>query len=105
MPATRVDHVGSLLRPTYLKDAFQRFARQELSREDLGAVQSRAIISTQNGNVRMGRDIPRYARLIESGALTADPIITRTYGLDEINQAMENSRSHADVCGIIIPSR
>jgi 5-methyltetrahydropteroyltriglutamate--homocysteine methyltransferase len=43
MPATRVDHVGSLLRPTYLKDAFQRFARQELSREDLGAVQSRAI--------------------------------------------------------------
>src|SRR6185436_338035 len=43
MPATRVDHVGSLLRPTYLKDAFERFARQELSREDLGAVQSRAI--------------------------------------------------------------
>jgi 5-methyltetrahydropteroyltriglutamate--homocysteine methyltransferase len=44
MQATRVDHVGSLLRPTYLKDAFQRFARQELSQEDFGAVQNRAIV-------------------------------------------------------------
>src|ERR1700752_2969632 len=43
MPATRVDHVGSLLRPADLKDAFQRFARQELSRADLGAFQDRAI--------------------------------------------------------------
>src|SRR5512138_72148 len=44
MQATRVDHVGSLLRPGYLKDAFQRFARQELSKEDLAAVQDRAIV-------------------------------------------------------------
>jgi 5-methyltetrahydropteroyltriglutamate--homocysteine methyltransferase len=43
MQATRVDHVGSLLRPAYLKDAFQRFARQALSKEDLGAVQDRAV--------------------------------------------------------------
>jgi 5-methyltetrahydropteroyltriglutamate--homocysteine methyltransferase len=43
MQATRVDHVGSLLRPAYLKDAFQRFARQELSKEDFGAVQDRAV--------------------------------------------------------------
>jgi methionine synthase II (cobalamin-independent) len=44
MQATRVDHVGSLLRPGYLKDAFQRFALQELSKEDFGAVQDRAIV-------------------------------------------------------------
>ena len=43
MQASRVDHVGSLLRPGYLKDAFQRFARRDISREDLGAVQDRAI--------------------------------------------------------------
>jgi len=43
MQATRVDHVGSLLRPAYLKDAFQRFAGRALSQEDLGAVQDRAI--------------------------------------------------------------
>ena len=43
MRATRVDHVGSLLRPGYLKDAFQRFAGQEIPKEDLDAVQDRAI--------------------------------------------------------------
>jgi 5-methyltetrahydropteroyltriglutamate--homocysteine methyltransferase len=43
MQATRVDHVGSLLRPADLKDAFQRFAHQELSKEDFGAVQDRAV--------------------------------------------------------------
>lgn len=43
MHVTRVDHVGSLLRPAYLKEAFQRFARQELSKEDLGAAQDRAV--------------------------------------------------------------
>jgi 5-methyltetrahydropteroyltriglutamate--homocysteine methyltransferase len=43
MQASRVDHVGSLLRPGYLKDAFQRFARRGVSKEDLGAVQDRAI--------------------------------------------------------------
>jgi 5-methyltetrahydropteroyltriglutamate--homocysteine methyltransferase len=43
MQATRVDHVGSLLRPAYLKEAFRRFARQELSKEELGAAQDRAV--------------------------------------------------------------
>jgi len=43
MQATRVDHVGSLLRPAYLKEAFQRFARQALAAEELRAVQDRAI--------------------------------------------------------------
>jgi len=43
MQATRVDHVGSLLRPVYLKDAFRRFARRELPETELRAVQDRAI--------------------------------------------------------------
>ena len=43
MPATRVDHVGSLLRPAYLKDAFHRFAQRELPEFELHAVQDRAV--------------------------------------------------------------
>jgi len=43
MPATRVDHVGSLLRPAYLKDAFRRFAQRELPEPELRALQDRAI--------------------------------------------------------------
>jgi len=43
MQATRVDHVGSLLRPAYLKDAFRGFAQGELPEAELRAVQDRAI--------------------------------------------------------------
>jgi len=43
MQATRVDHVGSLLRPAYLKDAFRRFAQRELPEPELRALQDRAI--------------------------------------------------------------
>lgn len=39
----RVDHVGSLLRPEYLKDAFRRFAAKEISEQQLGETQDRAI--------------------------------------------------------------
>jgi len=39
----RVDHVGSLLRPAYLKDAFRRFAQRELSQDELRAAENRAI--------------------------------------------------------------
>ena len=43
MKTMRVDHVGSLLRPEYLKDAFSRFAAGGLSEQDLKTVQDRAI--------------------------------------------------------------
>ena len=43
MEAMRVDHVGSLLRPAYLKDAFGRFARRELSSDELRGAQDRAV--------------------------------------------------------------
>jgi 5-methyltetrahydropteroyltriglutamate--homocysteine methyltransferase len=42
-PPFRADHVGSLLRPQYLKDARDRFQRQEISKEDLRATEDKAI--------------------------------------------------------------
>jgi 5-methyltetrahydropteroyltriglutamate--homocysteine methyltransferase len=39
----RVDHVGSLLRPQALKDAFRRFALGKLSQDELRAAQDEAI--------------------------------------------------------------
>jgi S-(hydroxymethyl)glutathione dehydrogenase/alcohol dehydrogenase len=68
------------------------------------AVQSRAIISTQNGNVRMRADIPRFARLIEDGLVTADPIVTTKYALDDINDALHASDEKRDLSGVIMPS-
>lgn len=39
----RTDHVGSLLRPEYVKDAFRRFAVKQISEEQLGETQDQAI--------------------------------------------------------------
>ena len=68
------------------------------------AVQSRAILSAQNGNVRMRHDLPRFIRMLEDGWITAEPIITRRYTLDEINDALHASDEKRDLSGVIVPN-
>ncbi len=68
------------------------------------AVQSRAILSAQNGNVRMRHDLPRFIRMLEDGWVTAEPIITRRYTLDEINEALHASDEKRDLSGVIVPN-
>ncbi len=68
------------------------------------AVQSRAIISAQNGNVRMRHDLPRFIRMMEDGLVTPEPIITRRYSLDEINDALHASAEKRDLSGVIVPN-
>jgi S-(hydroxymethyl)glutathione dehydrogenase/alcohol dehydrogenase len=66
-------------------------------------VQSRAILSAQNGNCRMRRDLPRFIAMIEDGVVTPEPIITRRYALDEINEALSASADKRDLSGVIVP--
>ncbi|WP_461173364.1 zinc-binding dehydrogenase [Arthrobacter sp. Z1-9] len=66
------------------------------------AVQSRQMLSTQNGNVRMRRDLPRYIDLLERGLLEAEPIITSRYGLEDINVALQRSESLHDLSGVFV---
>jgi S-(hydroxymethyl)glutathione dehydrogenase/alcohol dehydrogenase len=68
------------------------------------AVMSRAIISTQNGNVRMRADLPRFIRMMEEGDVTAEPIVTTRYALDDINEALHASDEKRDLSGIIVPA-
>ncbi len=42
-PPFRADHVGSLLRPQHLKEARARFTRNELTKEQLRAIEDDAI--------------------------------------------------------------
>src|SRR5207248_3219524 len=51
------------------------------------AVQSRAILSAQNGHVRMRHHLPIYIRMMEDGLLRPEEIVTRRYTLDEIDEA------------------
>jgi S-(hydroxymethyl)glutathione dehydrogenase/alcohol dehydrogenase len=69
------------------------------------SVQSRAILSAQNGNVRMRHDLPRFIRMMEDGWITSEPIITKRYSLDEINDALHASAEKRDLSGVIIPNR
>lgn len=66
------------------------------------AVQSRQVLSTQNGNVRMRRDLPAYVRLLERGVLDPAPVITSTYALDDINTALQRSERLEDLSGVFV---
>lgn len=65
------------------------------------ALQSRQILSSQNGQVHMRSDLQRYTGLVERGQLSAEHILTRTYDLSELDLARDNSGSLEDVCGVI----
>jgi S-(hydroxymethyl)glutathione dehydrogenase / alcohol dehydrogenase len=68
------------------------------------AVQSREVISAQNGRVRMRHDLPRFIRMMEDGLVTPEPIITREYALDQINDALDASMDKRDLSGVIVPN-
>ena len=68
------------------------------------AVQSREIISAQNGRVRMRHDLPRFIRMMEDGLVDPEPIITNTYALDQINDALHASMDKRDLSGVIVPN-
>jgi Zn-dependent alcohol dehydrogenase len=67
------------------------------------AAQSRRILSAQNGNCRMRHDLPRFIRMMEDGWVTPEPIITRRYRLDEIDDALHASAEKRDLSGVIVP--
>ena len=68
------------------------------------SVQSRAILSAQNGNVRMRHDLPRFIRMMEDGRLDPRPIITSRYSLDQIDEALHASADKRDLSGVILPN-
>jgi S-(hydroxymethyl)glutathione dehydrogenase/alcohol dehydrogenase len=66
------------------------------------ALQSRRILSSQNGQVHMRSDLQRYAGMLERGLLDGAPILTNTYPLEQLDLARERSGSYTDVCGVIV---
>jgi S-(hydroxymethyl)glutathione dehydrogenase/alcohol dehydrogenase len=66
------------------------------------ALRGRTIQSCQNGMVRMRRDIPRFVRMLELGAVDAGPILTSRYPLERINDALAASDARQDLTGVIV---
>jgi Zn-dependent alcohol dehydrogenase len=65
-------------------------------------IRGRTIQSCQNGMSHMGRDIPRYARMLEDGVVDARPIVTAHYTLEQINDALAASEARTDLTGVIM---
>jgi len=54
------------------------------------------------GGARVHRDLPRLLELYEEGTLKLDELVTRTYALDEINQAFADMEAGANARGLIV---
>ena len=66
------------------------------------ALRGRDIRSCQNGRCRMRRDIPRFVQMLEDGLVTAEPIVTSRYSLDEINDTLAASAERRDLSGVLV---
>ncbi len=55
----------------------------------------KTLTGSHGGESQPDRDIPRYLRLYGAGRLNLDSLISRTYALEEVNQAIGHMRSGA----------
>lgn len=66
------------------------------------ALSGREIRSSQTGGSHILRDIPRFARMMESTAFDAAAIVTRTWRLEEINDAVVAAREREVLTGVVV---
>jgi Zn-dependent alcohol dehydrogenase len=76
----------------------------QLAQIDTGdlAHQSQRILGSKMGSARVSRDIPMLARLYESGELKLDELITETFTLVEINEAVRSARAGESARNVIV---
>jgi S-(hydroxymethyl)glutathione dehydrogenase/alcohol dehydrogenase len=67
------------------------------------AIGGKRIQSCQFGGAHIRRDIPRFARMLETGQLDAEPLVSRRFDLDEANEALAAAYERSLVTGVIVP--
>jgi len=65
------------------------------------ALLGRTIRPGQQGGIHVMRDIPRYVKLIEKGAIDATSVITKRYTLDNSRQAVQDTADRTIITGVI----
>jgi S-(hydroxymethyl)glutathione dehydrogenase / alcohol dehydrogenase len=65
------------------------------------AILGRTIHSGQQGGLHVMRDIPRFVRLMERGILDGKSMISKTYGIDETRQALQDCADRTIMLGVI----
>ena len=67
------------------------------------AISGKRMLSSQSGGSHIRRDVPRFAAMLERGEIDPLPIVSRLYGLDEINDAVGAARAREVLTGVIVP--
>jgi S-(hydroxymethyl)glutathione dehydrogenase / alcohol dehydrogenase len=77
----------------------------ELAAFDPGALahDGKRIVGSKLGSARPAEDVPRIAALYREGRLRLDELVTATYPLDEINEAVAAMRRGEAIRNVILP--
>jgi S-(hydroxymethyl)glutathione dehydrogenase / alcohol dehydrogenase len=77
----------------------------ELARFDPGALahDGKRIVGSKLGSARPAEDVPRIAGLYREGRLRLDELVTATYPLEEINEAVAAMRRGEAIRNVIVP--
>lgn len=65
-------------------------AGERISLDPFDLIRGKQIIGTWGGETQPDRDIPKYVELFLSGKLKLSGLITHTYALEEVNQALDD---------------
>jgi S-(hydroxymethyl)glutathione dehydrogenase/alcohol dehydrogenase len=68
------------------------------------ALAAKTIRGSQTGGSHILRDVPRFARMLETGVVDPTPIVTRTFTLDEINDAFAAAKAREVLTGVVMPN-
>ena len=66
------------------------------------AISAKKVHSCQTGGGNFVRNVPRFIRMVESGALQIEPIISATYPLDRVNDAVQAMRDRSVITGVVL---
>lgn len=64
-------------------------------------IRGRQIKGTWGGSTDPDRDIPRYADQFMSGAIDLEQLITRTFALEEVNDALDRLEAGSEGRGLL----
>jgi Zn-dependent alcohol dehydrogenase len=69
------------------------------------AARGQRILGSLMGSVRVADDIPMLANLYQQGKLELDRLITQTFPLDQINEAVESARGGEAIRNVVVFDR
>ena len=73
----------------------------KMSMTDLTLMEKR-VVGSIFGSANMRYDIPKLCELYRQGQLDLDGMVTRTYGLEDVNQGYQDLRDAANVRGVLV---